>query len=91
MSWQGIEGHDAIVERFRSALETGRLASSFLFVGPRGVGKRSFALKLAQALLCQKQGISPIFRDGPSSSGAAHKFDLSPFSECVLNALRAVQ
>lgn len=54
MSWEGIEGHDAIVEQFRRALERGRLASTFLFVGPEGIGKRSFALKLAQALLCQK-------------------------------------
>ena len=53
MTWQGIEGHDAIVARFRLALERGRLASTFLFVGPAGVGKRSFALKLAQTLLCQ--------------------------------------
>ena len=30
-----------------------RLASSFLFVGPEGIGKRMFAHKLAQALLCQ--------------------------------------
>ena len=52
MTWHGIEGHDDVVELFRRALERGRLASSFLFAGPAGVGKRSFALKLAQALLC---------------------------------------
>lgn len=53
MSWHGIEGHDDVVERFRQALARGRLASTFLFVGPGGIGKRRFALKLAQALLCQ--------------------------------------
>ncbi len=51
--WHGIHDHDEIVERFRRALGRGRLASTFLFVGPAGVGKRMFALKLAQALLCQ--------------------------------------
>lgn len=55
MSWQGIEGHDAIVERFRRALVRGRLASTFLFVGPEGIGKLAFANKLAQSLLCQKK------------------------------------
>ena len=55
MSWHGILGHDAIVERFRQALRRNRLASSFLFCGPPGVGKRTFALKLAQALLCQQR------------------------------------
>lgn len=53
MSWQGIEGHDDIVEQFRAILGRGRLASTYLFVGPEGVGKHTFALKLAQALLCQ--------------------------------------
>jgi DNA polymerase-3 subunit delta' len=55
MTWHGIHGHDDVVERFRRALKRGRLPSSFLFVGPAGVGKRSFALKLAQALLCQRR------------------------------------
>lgn len=50
--WQGIAGHDAVVEQFRQALAHGRLASTFLFVGPPGIGKRSFADKLAQSLLC---------------------------------------
>jgi len=52
VAWQGIEGHDEVVAQFRRALGRGRLASSFLFMGPEGIGKRSFALKLAQALLC---------------------------------------
>ncbi|HUY34410.1 MAG TPA: DNA polymerase III subunit delta' [Pirellulales bacterium] len=52
MSWQGIQGHDDVVERFRRGLERGRLATTFLFVGPPGVGKHAFALKLAQSLLC---------------------------------------
>jgi DNA polymerase-3 subunit delta' len=52
MTWQGIHEHDEVVEQFRHALRAGRLASTFLFVGPPGVGKRTFALKLAQALLC---------------------------------------
>ena len=51
--WQDIHGHDAAVEHFRQSLRSARLASTYLFVGPAGIGKRSFALKLAQALLCQ--------------------------------------
>ena len=47
-----IRGHNTVAEQFRTALSRGRLASTFLFVGPPGVGKRTFALKLAQALLC---------------------------------------
>ncbi|HTM54511.1 MAG TPA: DNA polymerase III subunit [Pirellulales bacterium] len=58
MSWQGIEGHDDNVQRFRRAIASNRLASTFLFVGPPGIGKRAFALKLAQSLLCQR--IDPV-------------------------------
>lgn len=56
MAWQGIEGHDHLVERFRSALQRGRMSGSFLFVGPAGIGKHTFALKLAQTLLCESRG-----------------------------------
>jgi len=56
MSWQDLVGHEHVVERFRRALARGRLSGSFLFVGPEGVGKRTFALRLAQVLLCQGRG-----------------------------------
>lgn len=54
--WQGIHGHDQVVDRFRGMLAAGRLGSSFLLIGPEGVGKRALAQKLAQGLLCQATG-----------------------------------
>ena len=52
MSWQGIVGHDHLVDQFRRCIQQQRLATTFLFVGPEGIGKRTFALKLAQSRLC---------------------------------------
>ena len=54
MSWDEIVNHDAALERFRRSLDRNRLASTYLFVGPAGIGKRLFALKLAQSLLCEQ-------------------------------------
>jgi DNA polymerase-3 subunit delta' len=53
--WQGIVGHDAVEERFRQTLASGRLASTYLFVGPAGIGKRRFAIELAHSLLCTEK------------------------------------
>ena len=49
-----LRGHDGVADQFRRALKRGRLASTFLFVGPAGIGKRAFALWLAQGLLCER-------------------------------------
>jgi len=54
MSWRSVRGHDRVVDLLRAGAKAGRLPHAFLFVGPEGVGKRTFALKLAQALLCEK-------------------------------------
>jgi len=49
-----LRGHQQISDNFRRALSRRRLASTFLFVGPAGIGKRTFALHLAQGLLCER-------------------------------------
>lgn len=55
MSWGSVRGHDRIVAGLRQSMAQGRFPHAFLFVGPEGVGKRLFALTLAQALLCERR------------------------------------
>lgn len=51
-SWSTLIGHGKIERWFASAIEQGRLAGSFLLVGPAGIGKRTVAQLLARTLLC---------------------------------------
>jgi len=74
MTWGQVEGHDAIVERLRRSLERRRFGSSYLFLGPPGVGKKMFSLQLAQALLCERsseQHLAPCFECGSCLQVAA--------------------
>lgn len=68
MAWGYLRGHDEQVERFRRAVAKGRLASTFLFVGLPGIGKRSFALRLAQSLLCERAAEASLAPCGECSS-----------------------
>jgi len=52
--WDGFFGHDEQIEMFRRAISRDRLAQGYLFVGPAGVGKRTFAVKLATCLFCER-------------------------------------
>jgi DNA polymerase-3 subunit delta' len=51
-----IHGQDAAVERLRRALETGRVAHAYAFVGPAGSGRRATALAFARALVAPAGG-----------------------------------
>jgi len=55
VSWGSVRGHDPVVATLRTAMAGGRLPHPFLFAGPEGIGKRTFALRLAQALLCGRR------------------------------------
>lgn len=56
MPWHSVRGHDRAVETLRLSLVQGRFPHAFLFVGPEGVGKHTFALTLARGLLCERGG-----------------------------------
>ena len=58
MGWDGIVGHDGLKTQFQRGLSRGRLSGTFLFVGPGGIGKRTFAREIAKALLCEGEGAS---------------------------------
>ena len=52
--WQ-IVGHEHAVSVLRRAVEHDALAHAWLFGGPAGTGKGALALRLAQALLCERR------------------------------------
>ena len=48
-----IIGHDKILKRFADLVSQDRLANTYLFVGPEGIGKRLVAFHIANCLLCE--------------------------------------
>jgi DNA polymerase-3 subunit gamma/tau len=50
--FEDVIGQRGVVETLKNAITTGRLAQSFIFAGPRGVGKTTTARILARALNC---------------------------------------
>lgn len=51
MEWR-ILGHDWAVELLAGHVARGQARQAYLFTGPQGVGRRTLALRLAQALNC---------------------------------------
>ncbi len=54
-----IYGHEWAVAQLRQNIRTGQVAHAYLFVGPPRVGKALLALRLAQALNCERQSGDP--------------------------------
>jgi DNA polymerase-3 subunit delta' len=52
----GIVGHERVVELLRRAISHRRIGHAYLISGPLGVGKRTLAIRLAQALNCERLG-----------------------------------
>ncbi len=56
MPFADIPGNRRVKDLIRMALAKNRLPNSLLFCGPQGVGKRTAAVTLAQALNCLRMG-----------------------------------
>ncbi|MBK9256070.1 MAG: DNA polymerase III subunit gamma/tau [Saprospiraceae bacterium] len=52
-SFDEVIGQDHVAKTLKNALQTGQLAHSFLFTGPRGVGKTTCARILAKVINCE--------------------------------------
>jgi DNA polymerase-3 subunit gamma/tau len=50
--FEDVIGQRGVVDTLRNAIGSGRIAQSFIFAGPRGVGKTTTARILARALNC---------------------------------------
>ncbi|MGE3907897.1 MAG: ATP-binding protein [Chloroflexota bacterium] len=70
----GIVGHERAVDLLRRSIRHRRIGHAYLISGPLGVGKRTLAVRLAQALNCERLGPgadSPSLFDGGDGDGVA--------------------
>jgi DNA polymerase III subunit delta' len=64
----GIIGHERAVDLLQRAIRRRRIGHAYLISGPLGVGKRTVALRLAQALNCERFGPGVAPHPDPSPS-----------------------
>ena len=58
MSLRDVRGHERQRAILARALERGRIPPALLLAGPDGVGKKTVALALAQAILCERAPVA---------------------------------
>ena len=64
VSFKDIKGQDSAINFLKGSLKTGRISHAYIFLGPRGVGRKLTALNFAKALNClSEDGDAPC---GPS-------------------------
>ena len=60
MTFDDVVGQEHVVKTLRHAIEAGRVANAYLFIGPRGIGKTTMSRIFAKALNCSSpKGVEP--------------------------------
>jgi DNA polymerase III subunit delta' len=77
MKFSSLIGNERIKRLLQRAVAEGRIAQGLIFAGPRGVGKRQFALALAQAVNC----LQPVSGDACAVCVNCKKFAAREFTD----------
>lgn len=56
VTFESVVGQEALTTTLKNAIASGKLASSYLFCGPRGVGKTTCARLFAKTINCEHPG-----------------------------------
>lgn len=59
MDYNDIIGHEKIIESLKTAVKNNLVFHSYLFEGPKSIGKEKLAKVFAKTLLCQRGGETP--------------------------------
>ncbi len=59
MSFEDIKGQDSALSVLKEGIKSGRIFSSYLFVGPNGIGKKETAKNFAKAINCLDEKNKP--------------------------------
>ena len=72
MTFDDVVGQEHVVRTLRHAIEAGRIANAYLFIGPRGIGKTTLSRIFAKALNCTSpNGVEPCGKCGNCAEIAA--------------------
>lgn len=83
MSFAKLIGNERNKKILQRLLERGRIASTFIFAGPDGVGKRQFALTMAKAANCQKAPIDGFAIDSCDECIRCRRIDAGTYGDVV--------
>lgn len=61
MSFTKLVGNEKNKDTLQKSLRNGRIASSYIFAGPEGIGKKQFAITFAKAANCLKISSASVF------------------------------
>lgn len=59
MDYSHIVGHEKIINSLKNAIKNDSVGHSYMFEGPKSIGKSKIAKVFAKTLLCKEEGVEP--------------------------------
>ena len=93
MTFDDVVGQEHVVRTLRHAIEAGRIANAYLFIGPRGIGKTTLSRIFAKALNCTSpKGVEPCGKcDNCREIAAGRSIDVTELDAASHNKVEDVK